>query len=242
MAPTGDKRRGWVTYTCYVTQVVTAIVLGMSSFISFHSLGNLTIKIRSRTVYGNTPLYNCILYVGYNETTNGSYPLIELGKRNACELVLGGEILLVLFALIFVFVPCIKAYLKRAGSCDIVVELALHVVASVFAFHIAMVLSSGLRDTCRTVSQTQNGTCRELVIPEPDSSGNSTSVSFYLSVKVSEGTAWLGWLTLVINIALYLVWMCIICVQQRKAKENRELLVTQLEEHGHHVEDDSKTA
>ena len=47
---------------------------------------------------------------------------------------------------------------RRRRSCDIVVELALHIVSAVFAFLISVVLSSGLKDTCSAVSQTQNAT------------------------------------------------------------------------------------
>ena len=243
MAETANRRRGRTNSICYGTLRFNAFVLFMFSLISFSSLAYLGAKISRRTVYGNATYGYCILYAHYNETTTCSYPLIELGRSKACGSAIFGEIVLALFGLVFVFVLCVKAALRREASrCDIVVELALHVIAAVLAFLIGMVLSSGLRDTCRAVSQTQNGTCNELVIPEPDSSGNSTSVAFYRSVKVSEATAWLGWVTLVINIALYVVWMCMICVQQERAKEDRELLTPQLEKHGHDVEDGGKTA
>ena len=238
MAVTKERRRERVNSFCYGTLVITAFILLVSSFISFSSLVFLEVKISRNTVYGSATYGDCILYADYNETTNGSYPLIELGRSNACSFAIYGESVIALFAAIFVVVPCIKAIFGReTGTCDIVVQSVLHGVASVLAFLIGLVLSSGLIDTCRAVSQTQNGTCRELVIPEPDSSSNSTSVSFYLSVKVSEGTAWLGWLMLVINVGLYFAWM-----QRRRADEIKEPLPKELEGHGQDVEDGSKTA
>lgn len=241
MAASGEGRKGLATSICYVTLGVSAFVLFLFSLISFSSFAYLQTKISRQTVYGNETYGHCILYADFNESTTGSYPLIELGRSNACGFAIYGEIVLAVYALIFVFLPCIKAIFKRdARSCDLIVELVLHVVAAVFAFLIGVVLSSGLNDTCDAVSQTQNGTCGELVIPEPGGEDNSTSVAFFRNVKVSEVTAWFSWVTLMIIIAFYLMWICMVCLQLKKAKETREMLGEERGEHSHDPEDGDK--
>ena len=63
------------------------------------------------------------------------------------------------------------------------------------------------------------------------------SLSLPLSLQV---TAWFGWLTLMIIIACYGVWLFMVYMQHRRAKKNREILVKEQEQHGHGPEDDDK--
>ena len=114
MSPPGAEPRGRVTTICYGTLGVTAFVLFMFSLISFSSLVYLETKISGQTLYGNETYGHCILYADYNESTTGSsYPLIELGTSNVCGFAIYGEIVLAVYGLIFVFVPCIKVVFRR---------------------------------------------------------------------------------------------------------------------------------
>ena len=113
MARSGEERGDVLTYVCYGTLGVTAFVLFMFSLISFSSLVYLQSKISRDTIYENETHGYCILYADYNESTTFSYPLIELGRNNVCGFAIYGEIVLTVYALVFIFLPCIKTVFKR---------------------------------------------------------------------------------------------------------------------------------
>lgn len=206
-----------------VTLAFIFFVLVILALVVVGSLANLHKKLLDHPDRSNTS-HICILYSGVSKNNSFKY-----GDSYSCETEIYG------FAIMAgVFVTLLVVSIARVVvAADIwwsaIVEGVVLAVLVVFSFILALVLTSGLAQTCNAVQDInkEENSCNQNVPA-------STGIKYYHPVNSAQASAWLAFFLMILLVLMYVIRSYIFFRRRRmkRSPDQQPVLAENIEESG----------